>query len=1256
MKICKILTLVFIFLNNNCIVQAQSFEKDWQWLKFAEKTTGSGSSVYENALLNLVANNLKDSLMVSYYDSIATRLTAVIPQIENKYGVTSMQYCNLIDACSVVLTESAHNHVRIKKRKHLVSFLKSLEMHYHQAETNEYIFTVGLSDVYSYLGDFNKAKYWGQTRFNLAKKSNNSHELAGAYSVLAELYITNQQKEEFAKFLNELIGDTVISYQVKRNIINYFLNTNYENLSDRNKSDIAICILEFEDNRFLDIQTLCYEASKHQDYYIFDIIENSNSFSNFSIEDRFDYYKWNSTRFSINNNPQRCVDYLLKAISFAQSNNRDDLNWHYPGSKSPIKTHNWLWVAYYYENNLFDKTNALLFYDKNIEATKNYYGENSAVYYKELIEQAGRYDLWRNDIERAAYYYSLAVQVSQNVFGIDSEEYVNSLSRYLFSLRRQTLYIKAVSLCNDYFSAADSSNVYSHIIYNQAAMCYKSLGMNEAAVNFYIKAISKTDDWKSKSSYARNLSSLLVDGNNVKVALDSVEKYKPKSDNPIDHYTYLNTKANILANIDHNKAYKTFCEAEQYETSKNVQLLVNLQITHYMDKAKVAPDFHLRFSALQQALKIFDNNNTSDSIMYAHIIADIAEYYNSVMDYDQAAQLYKHASDVYIRNSKDINIDFLDFCDRVVTFGLSHGFDPQFVYTAEQSLAMRRQIQGEMNNIYILQRFQLFDTYSRFGYNVKADSLAEVIKTAKLPLECEHERDYFLGIYEQFSKKDLKKAADYYENYLASSETSIAGLRIYGDLMDIYKELGEYVKFDNVEIKYVAMWYQDIESRWYHITDQERRNYLQLLKGWQISLAQYACTPNSIENAVNASLFCKGRLTQTTKAINEELSRLKKNEYITRSLETHNPDTIIEVNDIQISELIISRQDSINRGIIYNDLSTKRLADLVNSNVAQVKNNLLKGDVGIDFVNIDTTIYAYVIRKDKPVELIRLSMTTDYKTLTQESLNELLSTTKGAKRIFFSPSENLSVNPIETLLRTKFPNVEVHRVLSLADIHKDNSIGIKNVVAIGNPRFNDELTTKIPQNRGHVWLPLPGTKIEIDSISNMLKRKNITIYSYTEKEATEAVVKEFSRKNIDIIHIATHGFYNSERNESGLLFTGANRTLNGEHYENTDDGILTCDEIEKLHFPNLKLVVLSACDTGLGKTNIDGVWGLQRAFRIAGAQNMIVSLKKVDDELTQAFMINFYKNLTSGKSIYDSFWEAMDNADEDTRNSFILIE
>lgn len=1256
MKNLKIYIFVVLLLNIGNLVQAQSFEKDWQWMKFAEKTGGTTSFAYEKALLDLVGNNLKDSLMVSYYDSIATRLNAVIPQIEQNHGLTSMQYWNLVDATSVVLTESAYNNVKIKKRKQLVNFLKSLEKKYSQAGENEYIFIVALSDVYSYLGDVNKAVYWGQKRFEFAKKSNNINEIAGAYCVLAELYITHHKNEEFLAFFTELIEDVKISQQDKRSIVDYFLNTNYEALSKKNKSDIANCILEFNNNRFLDLQALCHEASKHQDYYIFDIIENSNSFSNFSVEERFDYYKWNSTGFSIYNNPQRCVDYLLKAIDLAQTNNRDDLNWHYHGSESTEKTHNWLWVAHYYENELLDKTNALLFYDKYTEATKDYYGENSATYFKELYTQANRYDLWRNDIEKVAYYDSLAVQVSKNVFGINSEEYINALTGYLFCLRRQNQYLKALSLCNDYISATDSANVYLHKIYNQAAMCYESLGMNEESILSFFKAMDLTDDANTKSSYAVNLSNLLIDGSNAKAALEFVEKYVPKTENPIDHYTFLNTKANILSNIDRNKAYKTFCEAEKYETSKNVQLLVNRQITHYMDKAKVAPDIHLGFSALQQALKIFDSNNTADSIMYAHIIADMADYYNSIKDIETAAQLYNHASNVYIRNSKEISVDFLDFCDRAVMFGLSHGYDPQLVYAAEQSLAMRKQMQGDKNLIYVLRKLQLLDTYSRFGYESKADSLASEIMSDQLPQECVHERDYYLGLYEQYSRKNLRKAADYYENYLASPELSIAGVRIYGDLMDIYKELGEYGKFDNIENKYIAMWYQNVESQWYHITDQERRNYLQLLKGWQISLANYACTQNSIENAANASLFCKGRLTQTTKAINEELSRIGKNIYISETSETHIPDTTVEVKDIHISDHIISRQDSINRGIVYNDLSTKKLANLVNSNVAQVKKNLLKGDVGIDFVNIDTTIYAYVIRKDRPVEFNRLSMTTGYKNLTQESLKELSSTIKGAKRIFFSPSENMAVNPIESFIRTEFPNVEVHRVLSLADIHKSNSIDIKNAAAIGNPRFNDELASKTPQNRGNVWQPLPGTKIEIDSISNMLKRKRITIYSYTEKEATEAVVKELSRKNIDLIHIATHGFFNSESNESGLLFTGANRTINGELNDSTEDGILTCDEIEGLRFPNLKLIVLSACETGLGESNIDGVWGLQRAFRIAGAQNMIVSLKKVDDDLTQAFMISFYESLTSGKSIYNSFWEAMDNADEDTRNSFILIE
>ena len=173
--------------------------------------------------------------------------------------------------------------------------------------------------------------------------------------------------------------------------------------------------------------------------------------------------------------------------------------------------------------------------------------------------------------------------------------------------------------------------------------------------------------------------------------------------------------------------------------------------------------------------------------------------------------------------------------------------------------------------------------------------------------------------------------------------------------------------------------------------------------------------------------------------------------------------------------------------------------------------------------------------------------------------------------------------------------------------------------------------------------------------------KGVHIKSFVKNDASEEKFKSLDNSDVNLIHFATHAFLGKQRNfdDSGLLLSGANIELNSDSLIQrfSNEGILRACEIENLHFNKLELVVLSACETGSGGSDINyGVLGLPFAFYKAGAKKMIVSLKKVDDELTQAFMINFYKNLTSGKSIYDSFWEAMDNADEDTRNSFILIE
>jgi CHAT domain-containing protein len=102
--------------------------------------------------------------------------------------------------------------------------------------------------------------------------------------------------------------------------------------------------------------------------------------------------------------------------------------------------------------------------------------------------------------------------------------------------------------------------------------------------------------------------------------------------------------------------------------------------------------------------------------------------------------------------------------------------------------------------------------------------------------------------------------------------------------------------------------------------------------------------------------------------------------------------------------------------------------------------------------------------------------------------------------------------------------------------------------------------------------------------------------------------------------------------KSGLLFAGAQNTLDGNSSSILNNGILLAEEVKSLNLKNTELVVLSACETGLGEFSIsEGVKGLQRAFMIAGAKSVIMSLWEVDDQSTQILMTLFYKNWIKNK-------------------------
>lgn len=200
-----------------------------------------------------------------------------------------------------------------------------------------------------------------------------------------------------------------------------------------------------------------------------------------------------------------------------------------------------------------------------------------------------------------------------------------------------------------------------------------------------------------------------------------------------------------------------------------------------------------------------------------------------------------------------------------------------------------------------------------------------------------------------------------------------------------------------------------------------------------------------------------------------------------------------------------------------------------------------------------------------------------------------------------------------------------------------------------------------PDYGGPSLAPLPGTKVEIESIALLLKNSGYQLNVLTQANATEAKLK--SVKGPELLHVATHGYFledvetsgsafgvsmeNANDNpllRSGIMLAGAARTISGAVTPNlasNDNGVLTAYEAMNMDLEGTKLIVLSACETGLGDVKAgEGVYGLQRAFLVAGAEAMIMSLWKVDDAATQHLMRSFYANWIKLRNKQQAFKQA----------------
>lgn len=295
----------------------------------------------------------------------------------------------------------------------------------------------------------------------------------------------------------------------------------------------------------------------------------------------------------------------------------------------------------------------------------------------------------------------------------------------------------------------------------------------------------------------------------------------------------------------------------------------------------------------------------------------------------------------------------------------------------------------------------------------------------------------------------------------------------------------------------------------------------------------------------------------------------------------------------------------------------------------------------------------------------------------------------GVSKIYFAPSGNLhriSFAGLRTnenqFLGDKYQLVQLLTTASSANAPDEILSDATKIILYGDVKYNadtlalrkaalayaiDSTITRsiagdfIDEEGRGFFDNLPNSGKEIDAIAGAAAEKGFGVVQYKGVEANEESVKSLSGITSPVLlHITTHGFFYPDpvqttrytnditgkvfkRSDnplfrSGLIMAGAENAWGGKALKGVDDGILTAYEISNMYLPKAKLVTLSACETALGDIRgSEGVYGLQRAFKMAGVENLVMSLWKVPDTEAAEFMGIFYKSLFESKAIDKAF-------------------
>lgn len=757
-----------------------------------------------------------------------------------------------------------------------------------------------------------------------------------------------------------------------------------------------------------------------------------------------------------------------------------------------------------------------------------------------------------------------------------------------------------------------------------------------------------------------------------------------------DAITLMEYKGNVINNSPLELEYKSkladsYVHVGDYSKAEKVLLDIWRHVPIYIkDVQDPRMEGVLKFAVSRQLYQFYENmSDKTNMLKYYNIYK---KYYNTNSLDSIIVKIHNQKS--WTKSISEINHqELVEYDSIVISYFDSpksaiysmEKFVDKIMYKREYGPAFKVKCLNKLIG-WQLQDKQLFNAYPRILQAVNIVRTMQSIDEYKVLGELS---DYCYAIHDIQTSKTLYKR---YEYYLSKqySENDFEYLVNYNRKFRYYEDEKDWQTLEDELVKYCNGMRQQISNNIPSMTDEQREHFVvgfDKAHSSAIEALQKHPTKKLAELCFDNISFRNGLLLRSNLAIKNSISRLgdKKVTALYNALIKSRRDLVYE----SISGRIIKNTDKIESRIneLEKELALKCTDFKTTKDNNDYKHNILQKSLSntesvVELVEHKGSLFALVLEKNTGVSYVSIGKISSIQNTLHKSIDDIYHDERLTKfiweniskvipnvsKIYYLPigkfnqialgslymGKNRYLCDIINLHLLQDPSNLVNKEQLLADSYLFTSSNKYRMVSLWGGIDYGENTKLFSGNnrrsaikRGESLVPLMFTKLEVENISSMLKEKAIANKVYENAMATKTSFKKRSGKGDYILHISTHGFFNDRTSlsnsmlSSGLFFAGANNYWCDNYAQigkGKEDGILRSAEIANINLSGCSLVVLSACETGLGFSDSgEGVYGLQRAFKLAGAKKILMSLWEVDDRATTILMTNFYRYLLEGK-------------------------